>query len=68
MTEQAHSAPRPTAAGLYDAYLGGRNHTLAEQEAAEKMREVLPEMGESYRALGACTSTTTPAPCRSAVT
>lgn len=34
----------PTAAGLYDAYLGGTNHSLAEKEAAEKLRAAMPEL------------------------
>lgn len=37
---------KPTAAGLYDAYLGGDNHSLAEQEAAEKLRAVAPELDD----------------------
>lgn len=35
---------KPTAAGLYDAYLGGVHHTLAEKEAAERLRGALPEL------------------------
>lgn len=44
MPEQRDDAAKPTAAGLYDAYLGGTHHTAVEQEAAEKIREVLPEL------------------------
>ncbi len=34
---------RPTPAGMYDAFLGGRHHTPAEAEAAAKVKAVLPE-------------------------
>jgi len=37
----------PTAAGLYDAYLGGKNHSLAEKEAADKLRAAMPELEET---------------------
>jgi hypothetical protein len=46
VTEQTDHAAKPTAAGLYDAYLGGRHHTPAEHEAAEKIRAALPELVE----------------------
>ncbi|HEX6445998.1 MAG TPA: SAM-dependent methyltransferase [Streptosporangiales bacterium] len=44
--EQATGVERdtPTAAGLYDAYLGGKNHSLAEKEAADKLRAAMPEL------------------------
>jgi hypothetical protein len=35
---------KPTAAGIYDAYLGGTHNTRAEREAAEKLRQGLPEV------------------------
>lgn len=36
---------QPTVAGLYDAYLGGTEHTHAEQEAADRLRTAMPEIG-----------------------
>lgn len=44
VTEQTGHAAKPTAAGLYDAYLGGTNHTQVEEEAADKIRAALPEV------------------------
>ncbi|HEX6446102.1 MAG TPA: SAM-dependent methyltransferase [Streptosporangiales bacterium] len=48
MTEAEQAAgtepAQPTVAGLYDAYLGGTNHTLAEQEAADRLRTAMPEI------------------------
>lgn len=35
---------QPTAAGLYDAYLGGSDHTAAEREAADQLRVVVPDV------------------------
>lgn len=37
----------PTAAGLYDAYLGGNHGTLADKEAAARLRAVMPELEET---------------------
>lgn len=44
--EQASSteSAKPTTAGLYDAYLGGTNHTAAERDVADKLRTMLPEL------------------------
>lgn len=52
MTEAESAAPgaapaKPTAAGLYDAYLGGNHHTQVEKEAAERLREALPELEQA---------------------
>ncbi|HEX6445065.1 MAG TPA: SAM-dependent methyltransferase [Streptosporangiales bacterium] len=44
MTEQRDDVAKPTAAGLYDAYLGGTHHTPAEQKAADTIRAALPEL------------------------
>lgn len=35
---------RLTSAGMYDAYLGGTNHTHAEAEAAATIRTGAPEL------------------------
>lgn len=35
---------KPTAAGIYDAYLGGTHNTKVEREAAEKLRQGVPEV------------------------
>lgn len=35
---------RPTAAGMYDHYLGGTNNTLAEREAGDRIRAVMPDL------------------------
>ena len=37
-------ADKPTAAGIYDFYLGGSSHTLLEREAADKLRAGVPEV------------------------
>ena len=35
---------KPTAAGIYDAYLGGSHNTKLEREAADKLRQGVPEV------------------------
>jgi hypothetical protein len=40
----------PTAAGMYDYYLGGTNNTAADRAAAERIIEKLPEIRDAARA------------------
>lgn len=47
VTEQTRDDSRPTVAGMYDVYLGGTNHTLAEREAAERLQAAMPELVET---------------------
>jgi hypothetical protein len=49
MTELAGSAPtaRPTAAGMYDYYLGGTENTPADRAAAEQVVQVIPPIIDS---------------------
>lgn len=37
---------RPTSAGMYDYYLGGTTHTPTDRAAAERVRQILPEIGD----------------------
>lgn len=37
----------PTAAGMYDYYLGGSAHTPADRAAAEQVSQILPEIGDT---------------------
>lgn len=41
------SAGRPTAAGMYDAYLGGTAHTPADRAAADQVIQLLPEVTDA---------------------
>ncbi|MBO0829908.1 MAG: SAM-dependent methyltransferase [Streptosporangiales bacterium] len=47
MTDAGPSAERPTAAGIYDVYLGGSDNTESERAAAERLRQVLPYAADS---------------------
>lgn len=47
MTEAEQSVEKPTAAGIYDVYLGGSDNTEAERAAAEQLRRVLPYAADS---------------------
>jgi S-adenosyl methyltransferase len=37
----------PTAAGMYDYYLGGSAHSAADRAAAEQVAQILPEIGDA---------------------
>jgi len=37
----------PTAAGMYDYYLGGSAHTAVDRTAAEQVAQILPEIGDA---------------------
>jgi hypothetical protein len=41
---------RPTTAGLYDYFLGGRNGRPADRAAAEKLQAAVPEIADAVRA------------------
>lgn len=47
MTEAGRSVEKPTAAGIYDVYLGGSDNTEAERAAAEQLRQVVPYAADS---------------------
>jgi SAM-dependent methyltransferase len=40
-------AAAPTAAGMYDYYLGGTAHTATDRAAAERVAQVLPDIGDA---------------------
>ncbi|HEY8473774.1 MAG TPA: SAM-dependent methyltransferase [Natronosporangium sp.] len=40
-------AAAPTAAGMYDYYLGGTAHTAVDRAAAEQVAQLLPEVGDA---------------------
>jgi hypothetical protein len=40
-------AATPTAAGMYDYYLGGTAHTPADRSAAEQVAQILPEISDA---------------------
>jgi hypothetical protein len=40
----------PTSAGMYDYYLGGTAHTLADRAAAEKIMKMMPEVADGASA------------------
>lgn len=40
-------AVAPSAAGMYDYYLGGTAHTPADRVAAEQVTQILPEIGDA---------------------
>lgn len=46
MSDAAITPDRPTAAGMYDYYLGGAAHTPVDRAAAEQVAQVLPDIGD----------------------
>jgi hypothetical protein len=46
MNDPATTPDRPTSAGMYDFYLGGSSHSLADRAAAEQILQQMPEISD----------------------